>query len=158
MQKPVLTAAEAVADIADGATVMIGGFGVIQGWPASLIGALRERGSRDLTIICNTPGVGPTSPQQLAENGQLRRLIASYAAYPTQPTPIEAGIRAGSIALELVPQGTLIERVRAGGAGLAAFYTPTGVGTAVAAGKEERVFDGKRCLLETAIRADYAFL
>jgi 3-oxoacid CoA-transferase len=158
MQKPVLTAAEAVADIADGATVMIGGFGVIQGWPASLIGALRERGSRDLTIICNTPGVGPTSPQQLAENGQLRRLIASYAAYPTQPTPIEAGIRAGSIALELVPQGTLIERVRAGGAGLAAFYTPTGVGTAVARDKEVRELGGRQYVLETALRADVALI
>src|SRR5262247_3665343 len=104
MHKPVVTAAEAVADIADGATVMIGGFGVIQGWPASLIRALRERGSRNLTLICNTPGVGPTSPQQLAENGQVSRLIASYAAYPTQPTAIADGIRAGRVALELVPQ------------------------------------------------------
>lgn len=158
MQKPILDAAEAVADIADGATVMIGGFGVIQGWPASLIRALRERGSRDLTIICNTPGVGPTSPQQLAENGQIRTLIASYAAYPTQPTPIEAGIRSGAIAHELVPQGTLIERVRAGGSGLAAFYTPTGVGTAVARGKEVREFSGRPFLLETALRADYALV
>src|SRR5215470_15841936 len=129
---------------------MIGGFGVIQAWPASLIGALRTRGSRDLTIICNTPGVGPTSPQQLAENGQVARLIASYAAYPTQPTAIADGVRAGRIALELVPQGTLIERVRAGGAGLAAFFTPTGVGTAVAAGKEARDFNGRTYLLETA--------
>jgi len=154
----VLTAAEAVADIADGATVMIGGFGVIQAWPASLIGALRTRGSRDLTIICNTPGVGPTSPQQLAENGQIRRLIANYAAYPTQPTAIEAGIRAGTIAHEIVPQGTLIERVRAGGAGLAAFYTPTGAGTAVARGKEVREFGGRPFVLETALRADYALV
>ena len=158
MRKPVLTAAEAVADIADGATVMIGGFGVIQGWPSSLIGALRARGSRDLTIICNTPGVGPTSPQQLAETGQIRTLIASYAAYPTQPTPMEAGIRAGRIAHELVPQGTLIERVRAGGAGLAAFYTPTGVGTAVARGKELREFGGRQFVLETALRADVALI
>jgi len=158
MEKPVLTAAEAVADIGDGATVMVGGFGVIQGWPASLIRALRERGSRDLTMICNTPGVGPTSPQQLAENGQIGRLIASYAAYPTQPTAIEAGIRAGTIAHELVPQGTLIERVRAAGAGLAAFYTPTGVGTAVARGKEVREFDGRPYLLETALGAEYALI
>jgi 3-oxoacid CoA-transferase len=158
MQKPILTAADAVADIGDGATVLIGGFGVIQGWPASLIQALRERGSRDLTIICNTPGVGPTSPQQLAENSQISRLIASYAAYPTQPTAIEAGIRAGAIALELVPQGTLIERIRAAGAGLAAFYTPTGVGTAVAAGKEVREFGGRPFVLETALGADYALV
>src|SRR5262245_52744453 len=113
MQKPILSAADAVADIADGATVMIGGFGVIQGWPASLVRALRARGSRRLTLICNTPGVGPTSPQQLAENGQISHLIASFAAYPTQPTAIAAGIRAGTITHELVPQGTLIERVRA---------------------------------------------
>jgi len=158
MQKPVLSAAEAVADIGDGASVMVGGFGVIQGWPASLIRALRERGSGNLTIICNTPGVGPTSPQQLGENGQISRLIASYAAYPTQPTAIEAGIRSGAIALELVPQGTLIERVRAAGAGLAAFYTPTGVGTAVARGKEVREFAGRQFVLEHALGADYALI
>src|SRR5215470_20051334 len=158
MRKPLLTAAEAVADIPDGATVMIGGFGVIQGWPASLIGALRARGSRNLTVICNTPGVGPTSPQQLGESGQIGTLIASYAAYPTQPTPIEAGIRAGTIAHEIVPQGTPIERVRAGGAGLAAFYTPTGVGTAVAQGKEVREFGGRRFVLETALSADFALV
>src|SRR5262245_54886418 len=137
---------------------MIGGFGVIQGWPASLIAALRVRGSRDLTLICNTPGVGPTSPQQLAENGQIARIIASYVAYPTQPTPIADGIKAGAIAHELVPQGTLIERVRAGGAGLAAFYTPTGANTAVASGKEVREFDGRPYVLETALRADYALV
>jgi 3-oxoacid CoA-transferase len=158
MQKPVLTPTDAVADVPDGATVLIGGFGVIQGWPASLIAALRIRGSRDLTLICNTPGVGPTSPQQLAENGQIARIIASYVAYPTQPTPIADGIKAGAIAHELVPQGTLIERVRAGGAGLAAFYTPTGANTAVAAGKEVREFDGRPYVLETALRADYALV
>ncbi|HLK11422.1 MAG TPA: 3-oxoacid CoA-transferase subunit B [Candidatus Binatia bacterium] len=158
MTKPVTSAAAAVADVPDGATILVGGFGVIQGWPTSLLEALRDRGSRGLTLVCNTPGVGPTSPQILAERGQVRRLVASFAAYPTQPTPMEAGIKAGTIALELVPQGTLIERVRAGGAGLAAFYTPTGVGTAAAAGKEERTFDGARYLLETALRADFAFV
>lgn len=158
MRKPILTPTDAVADVPDGATVMIGGFGVIQGWPASLIAALRVRGSRDLTLICNTPGVGPTSPQQLAENGQIARIIASYVAYPTQPTPIADGIKSGTIAHELVPQGTLIERVRAGGAGLAAFYTPTGANTAVAAGKEVREFDGRPYVLETALRADYALV
>jgi acyl CoA:acetate/3-ketoacid CoA transferase len=99
--KSVQGAAAAGADIGDGAVVMIGGFGVIQGGPATLIRALRDRGSRGLTIICNTPGVGPTSPQQLAENGQIAKLIASYAAYPSQPTPIEAGIKAGAIDFEL---------------------------------------------------------
>jgi 3-oxoacid CoA-transferase len=158
MDKLVASAREAVADVGDGATVLIGGFGVIQGWPASLLRALRERGSRGLTIVCNTPGVGPTSPQQLAENGQIRKLVASYAAYPTQRTPIEAAIRRGEIEHEMVPQGTLIERVRAGGAGLAAFYTPTGVGTDVAAGREVREFDGRRFVLETALRADFALV
>ncbi|HUI26541.1 MAG TPA: 3-oxoacid CoA-transferase subunit B, partial [Candidatus Kryptonia bacterium] len=125
---------------------------------ASLIAALQAHGSRALTIICNTPGVGPTSPQRLAQSGQIRKLIASFAAYPTRPTPVEAAIKRGEIALELVPQGTLVERVRAGGAGLAAFYTPTSVGTEIARGKEERVFNGRRYVLETALRADFAVI
>src|SRR5215831_6852925 len=158
MRKPLLTAAQAVADIPDGATILIGGFGVIQGWPASLIGALRDAGSRALTIIANTPGVGPTSPQILADGRQIRKLVASFAAYPTRPTLIEEQIKSGDIALELVPQGTLIERIRAGGAGIPAFYTPTGVGTEAARGKEERDFGGRRFVLETALRADFAFI
>jgi 3-oxoacid CoA-transferase len=156
--KVAASAAAAVADIANGARILLGGFGVIQSWPLSLITALHQRGVRDLTIICNTPGVGPTSPQILAENHQIKKLIASFAAYPTRPTPVEAAIKSGEIELELVPQGTLVERVRAGGAGLPAFYTPTGVGTAAATGKEERVFDGRRHILERAIRADFALL
>src|SRR5215470_1521600 len=138
VDKVVPSAALAVADIPDGATVLIGGFGVIQGWPASLIAALAERGPRALTVVANTPGVGPLSPQRLAERGLVRKLVASYAVYPTQRAPMGDGITAGRIALELVPQGTLVERVRAGGAGLAGFYTPTGVGTAVAQNKEIR--------------------
>jgi len=158
LDRVVASAAAAVADIPDGARLLLGGFGVIQSWPISLINALHKRGVRDLAVICNTPGVGPTSPQILAENHQIKKLIASFAAYPTRPTPVEAAIKSGEIELELVPQGTLVERVRAGGAGLPAFYTPTGVGTAAAAGKEERVFDGRRYLLETAIHADFALL
>ena len=158
IDKVATSAAAALADVADGAQILLGGFGVIQGWPTSLIKALRAHGVRDLTLICNTPGVGPTSPQILAESGQVSTLVASYAAYPTRPTPMEAAIKAGRVQLELVPQGTLVERVRAGGAGLAAFYTPTGVGTGAAAGKEERAFDGRRYVLETAIRADFALL
>lgn len=152
------TALDAVADVADGASILVQSFGPPQAWPTDLLLALRERGVRDLTIICNSPAGGPTSLQILAELHQIRRLICTYAMLPTTPTPIADQIRAGEIELEMVPQGTLVERVRAGGAGLAAFFTPTGVGTAVAEGKEERVFDGKRYLLETAIRADYAFL
>lgn len=156
MNKLCPDAATAVVDIPDGASVLVGGFGVLQGWPSSLLEALRARGSRDLTLICNVAGIGPTSPQMLAD--QVRKLVASFAAIPGRPTPMEERIRAGAIELELVPLGTLIERVRAGGAGLAAFYTPTGVGTDLARGKEEREFGGRRFLLETALRADFALV
>jgi len=158
MDKVVWSAAAAVADVADGATLLLGGFGVIQGWAASCILALAARGPRALTIVANTPGVGPLSPQVLAERGLVRKLVASFAVYPTQPAPMGDGIQAGRIALELVPQGTLVERVRAGGAGLAAIYTPTGVGTDAAAGKEVRELDGRRYVLERAIRADVAIV
>jgi 3-oxoacid CoA-transferase len=158
MDKVVASAAAAVADISDGATVLLGGFGVIQGWAASLIVALAERGPRALEIVASTPGVGPYSPQLLAERGLVRKLVASYAVYPTQRAPMGDGITAGRIELELVPQGTLVERVRAGGAGLAAFYTPTGVGTEAAGGKEERTIDGRRYVLERAIRGDVALV
>jgi len=158
VDKVVSSAARAVADVPDGATVLIGGFGVIQGWPASLVDALATRGPRALTIVANTPGVGPLSPQRLAERCLVRKLVASYAVYPTQRAPMGDGITAGRIALELVPQGTLVERVRAGGAGLAAFYTPTGAGTEAADGKEARVFDGRGHVLERAIRGDVALV
>jgi len=158
MDKRVPSAAAAVADVPDGATILFGGFGVVQSWPASLLLALRAHGARDLTVVFNTPGVGPLSAQLLAEAGMVRHVIASFAAYPTRTTPMEEAIRSGRVTLELVPQGTLAERVRAGGAGIAAFYTPTGAGTVVAEGKERRTFGGREHLLEQAIRADYAFL
>jgi len=158
MDKVVASAAAAVADIPDGASILFGGFGVVQAWPASLLLALRERAPRDLTLIFNTPGVGPLSAQVLAEAGLVRKVIASFAAYPTRTTPVEEQVKAGRIELELVPQGTLAERVRAGGAGIAAFYTPTGVGTPVAEGKEQRVFGERQYVLETGLTADYAFL
>jgi len=120
--------------------------------------ALRARQVRDLTVICNSPAAGPTSLQILAEDHQIRKLICTYAILPIVKTPIEEQIKSGEIELELVPQGTLTERVRAGGAGLAAFYTPTGVGTVAAEGKEERVFNGRRHLLEHAITANFAFV
>jgi 3-oxoacid CoA-transferase len=158
VDKVVASAARAVADIPDGATILFGGFGVMQGWPNSLLLALRDHGARDLTVIFNTPGVGPLSPQILAEAGLIRKVIASFAAYPSRTTPIEQLVRAGKIELELVPQGTLAERVRAAGAGIVAFYTPTGVGTLVAEGKERRTFAGREFILETALGADYAFV
>ena len=158
MDKVVASAREAVADIRDGATILIGGFGVVQGWPTSLLEALRDHGAGDLTLIANTPGVGPTSPQLLAEAGLVRKLVASYALYPKQRTAMDAAIRSGRVELELVPQGTLVERIRAGGSGLAAFYTPTGVDTEVTRDREVREFDGRRYVLETALRADVALV
>jgi 3-oxoacid CoA-transferase len=152
------TAHDAVADIGDGAAILVHSFGPPQAWPTDCLLALAERGVKDLTIICNTPAGGPTSLNILADKKQIRKLVCSYVGPPGMATPISEMVRAGEIECEMVPQGTLIERVRAGGAGLAGFYTPTGVGTAVAAGKEERVFDGKRYLFERALRADFALL
>jgi len=150
--------AAAVEGITDGATVLIGGFGVLQGWPSSAIEALRARGTRGLTVIANTPGFGPLSPQVLFENGQVRKLVASFGGFPYRMTPAEEMIGRGDVELELVPQGTLVERVRCGGAGIPAFYTPTGVGTEIARGKEAREIDGRSYLLERAIRADWALV
>jgi 3-oxoacid CoA-transferase len=158
VDKQVASAAAAVADVPDGARLLFGGFGVLQGWPNSLLLALRERAPRDLTLIFNTPGVGPLSAQVLVEAGLVRKVVASFAAYPTRPTPLEAALRAGTVELEMVPQGTLVERVRAAGAGIPAFYTPTGVGTVVAEGKERRTFGGREYVLETALSADFAFV
>jgi len=152
------TALEAVADIPDGASLLVHSFGPPQAWPTDCLLALVERGVKDLTVICNTPAGGPTSLCVLAEKKQVRKLVCSYVGSPSLPTPMSELVKAGEIELEMVPQGTLIERVRAGGAGLAGFYTPTGVGTAVAEGKEVRVFDGKRFLFERALTADFALL
>ena len=158
MKRICANALEAVEDVRDGASILVQSFGPPQAWPTDLLLALRERQVKHLTIICNSPAGGPTSLQILGELHQIRKLICTYAILPISPTPIAEQIRAGEIELELVPQGTLVERVRAGGAGLAAFYTPTGVGTAIADGKEERIFGGRRYILERAIRADYTFL
>jgi 3-oxoacid CoA-transferase len=158
MDKPLLTAAAAVADIPDGASILLGGFGVLQGWPHELLLALRERGVRDLTIICNSPGFGPYSPQILAESNQIKKLIASFGGYSYRVTPLSEQIGRGKVEFELVPQGTLAERIRAGGAGIPAFFTPTGVGTLIEEGKEKRVFNGREYLMETALRADFALI
>ncbi|MCC6766355.1 MAG: 3-oxoacid CoA-transferase subunit A [Deltaproteobacteria bacterium] len=148
----------AVADITDGATLLVHSFGPPQAWPTDCLLALAERGVRDLTVVCNTPAGGPTSLNVLADKKQIRRLVCSYLASPAIPTAIAEQVRGGEIELEMVPQGTLIERIRAGGAGLAGFYTPTGVGTVAAHGKEEREIDGRRYLFERAIRGDFALL
>src|SRR5207248_11685259 len=116
MDKVAESAAVAVADVPDGASLLFGGFGVVQGWPNSLLLALRDHGARDLIVIFNTRGVGPISAQLLAEAGLIRKVIASSSAYPIRATPIEWQIKAGRIVLELLPPGSLAERARAGGA------------------------------------------
>jgi 3-oxoacid CoA-transferase len=158
MDKTIDDVAAALAEVRDSGTVLFGGFGVMQGWPNTLLLALRDHGARDLTIVCNATGAGPWSAQVLADAGLVRKVITTFAAYPARETPIEDGIRAGRIACELVSQGTLAERVRAGGAGLGAFWTPVGADTVLSDGKERRVFDGRMHVLEHAIRADLALV
>ena len=172
INKVVSSVAEAVADIPDGAWLMIDGFAGPGGTPQNLIRALREQGARDLTIISNTaglasiigfgtiPGDRPVDIGVLVDNEQVKKVIASFpvSPSPSRPTSYERAYREGKVELELVPQGTLAERIRAGGAGIPAFYTPTGVGTGLAEGKETRVFDGRPHLLEHALYADYALL
>jgi len=152
------TAHEAVADIDDGATVLVHSFGPPQAWPTDCLLALAERGVKDLTVICNTPAGGPTSLNILADKKQIRRLVCSYLASPAIPTAIAEQVAAGEIELEMVPQGTLVERIRAGGAGLGGFYTPTGVGTTAARGKELRQLGGRMHVFEPALRADFALV
>ena len=146
---------EAVADIKDEAVVMLGGFGP-SGAPFNLVQALLDQGARQLTVICNS--VSQVAP--LIENRRVRKLIASFPTWVvrSQANPIEEQYAAGELELELVPQGTVAERIRAGGAGIAAFYTPTAVGTELEQGKEKRVIDGREYLLERALRADVALV
>jgi 3-oxoacid CoA-transferase len=151
-------AAQAVADIRDGASILVHSFGPPQAWPTDCLLALADRGVKDLTIICNTPAGGPTSLNILADKKQIRKMICTYVTNPSFKTPIGDQVKAGEIEIEMVPQGTLVERVRAGGAGLGGFFTPTGVGTAVAEGKEVREIDGRQYVFERAIRADFALL
>ncbi|MGH9535925.1 MAG: CoA transferase subunit A [Terriglobales bacterium] len=154
MNKRVASAQAAVADIPDGATVMIGGFGLC-GNPEHLIRALAERGTRDLTVISNNAGTDGEGIGALLAAGQIRKMIASYVG---ENSIFEARMLSGDLETELVPQGTLAERIRAGGAGIPAFYTPAGVGTRVAEGRETREFAGRPYLLATALRADFALI
>jgi 3-oxoacid CoA-transferase len=152
------TALEAVSDVRDGATLLVHSFGPPQAWPTDCLLALAERGVKDLTVVCNTPSGGPSSLNILADKKQIRKLVCSYVSSPSFQTAIADQVRDGDISVEMVPQGTLIERVRAGGAGMAGFYTPTSVGTGAAEGKEVREFDGRSYVFERAIRADFALL
>ena len=154
---------EAVADIPDSATLMVDGFAGPGGTSQNLIRALRDQGASDLTIIsgCGTiPGQKPIDIGILVDNGQVGKVIASFpvSPSPSRPTSFEKAYHRGEVELELVPQGTLAERIRAGGAGIPAFFTPTGVGTFVTEGKETRSYDGKEYVLETALKADYALI
>jgi len=159
MDKVFATPEQAIADIPDGATIAIAGFGVMHRFATSLIIALRDKGTKELCIVCNSLGdSGETRGQILAENKQVKKLIAAFSVRPGTHTASEDQIVSGEMAVELVPQGILVERCRAGGAGIPAFYSPTSVGTAVAEGKEIREFDGKPHVLEHAIHVDYAFL
>ena len=146
--------AEAVADIGDGATLIAGGFGLC-GIPERSIAALRELGSRELVVVSNNCGVDDFGLGLLLANRQIARMIASYVG---ENRIFEQQLLSGEIEVELVPQGTLAERMRAAGAGIPAFYTPTGVGTQVAEGKETRDFGGRAYVLEHALAGDFALV
>jgi 3-oxoadipate CoA-transferase alpha subunit len=156
VDKTVATLEEAVADIVDGASVMIGGFGTA-GMPDQLIDALIARGVGDLTIINNNAGNGESGVAALIKAGRVRKIICSF---PRQSDShhFDAHYRAGTIELELVPQGNLAARIQAAGAGLGAIFTPTGFGTLLAEGKETRAIDGKNYVLEYPIHADFALI
>lgn len=156
IDKTVDSVAAAVAGIRDGATVMIGGFGEA-GSPIELIHALIDQGARDLTVISNNTGSGEVGLAALIRQRRVARVICSYPR-TANSTVFPELYRAGLIELELVPQGTLAERIRAGGAGIPAFYTPTGAGTVLEAGKERRTFSGRDYLLEHGLRADAALV
>ena len=156
IDKIVATAAEAVAGIVDGATVMIGGFGGA-GQPAELIDALIAQGAKDLVIVNNNAGNGETGLAALLKAGRVRKIICSFPRQ-TDSQVFDGLYRAGKIELELVPQGNLAERIRAAGAGIGAFFTATGYGTLLAEGKETREIDGRMQVLEYPIRADVALI
>jgi 3-oxoadipate CoA-transferase alpha subunit len=156
IDKTVASAAKAVADIFDGATVMVGGFGEA-GSPIELIHALIDQGATDLTVVNNNTGSGEVGLAALIKAGRVSKMICSYPR-STNSTVFPRLYRSGATELELVPQGTLAERIRAGGAGIPAFYTPTSVGTVLADGKEVRAFDGREYVLEHGLTADFALI
>jgi 3-oxoacid CoA-transferase subunit A len=145
---------EAVADIADGSVLIVGGFG-LSGCPEHAIAALRELGTKDLVVVSNNCGVDDFGLGLLLENGQIRKMISSYVG---ENRLFERQYLSGELEVEFCPQGTLAERIRAGGSGIPAFYTPAGVGTPIADGKESREFQGRQYLLERAITGDFALV
>jgi 3-oxoacid CoA-transferase subunit A len=154
MNKVVSHADEAIADVFDGAVIMIGGFGLC-GIPENLIRALVRKGTKNLTTISNNVGVDGLGNGLLLAAGQIVHHIGTYVG---ENKLLEEKVLKGTIKLDLIPQGTFSERIRAGGAGIPAFFTPTGVGTIVAEGKETREFDGRTYLMERALKADFAFV
>lgn len=156
IDKRMESAAAAVADIRDGATVMVGGFGEA-GSPIELVHALIDLGPKNLTVINNNTGSGEVGLAALIRNGQVGKMICSYPR-TANSTVFPELYRAGKIELELVPQGTLAERIRAGGAGIPAFYTATAVGTVLEEGKEKRSFDDREYVMEMGLTADFALV
>jgi 3-oxoacid CoA-transferase subunit A len=154
VNKVLASAAEAVERIPDGATILMGGFGLC-GIPETLIDALRARGTRGLTVISNNAGVDDFGIGVLLRTRQVRKMIATYVG---ENKEFERQFLTGELEVELVPQGTFAERIRAGGAGIGGFFTPAGYGTLVADGKESRVIDGKHYVLEQPLTADFAFV
>jgi 3-oxoadipate CoA-transferase, alpha subunit len=156
IDKVVPSLAEAVAGVQDGATVLVGGFGAV-GQPDALVEALAETGARDLTVVANNAGAGRVGLARLMELGRVRKIICSFPR-SAGSVVFEELYRAGKLELEIVPQGTLAERMRAAGAGIPAFWTPTGAGTLLAAGKEVRDFHGRPHVLEHALPGDIALI
>ncbi|GMV39949.1 MAG: putative succinyl-CoA:3-ketoacid coenzyme A transferase subunit A [Myxococcales bacterium] len=154
MNKVYPGATEALFDLFDGATVLSGGFGLC-GNPENLIRAVLDKGTRGLTVVSNNCGTDFEGLGVLLKARQIKKMVSSYVG---ENKEFERQFLSGELEVELVPQGTLAERIRAGGAGIPAFYTPTGVGTVVAEGKETRVFDGQEVVLERAITGDFAFV
>ena len=154
MDKRVASADAAIEKLSDGATILIGGFGLC-GIPENLIAAVRRKGTKNLTIASNNAGVDDFGIGLLLQNRQVKKMISTYVG---ENKLFEQLVLSGELQIELNPQGTFAERIRAGGAGIPAFYTPTGYGTMVAEGKETREFDGRHYVLERGLRGDFAFI
>ena len=154
MDKRISSADAAIENLQDGATILMGGFGLC-GIPENLIAAVRRKGVKDLTIVSNNAGIDSFGIGLLLQNRQVKKMVSTYVG---ENKLFEQLVTSGELQLELNPQGTFAERIRAGGAGIPAFYTPTGYGTMVAKGKETREFDGRHYVLERGIRGNFAFV
>jgi 3-oxoacid CoA-transferase len=159
LSKLIASSSEAISDVDGGAVIAVSGFGISHGVPSSLIVATRDKSVRDLTVVCNSLGsTGSIRAQMLVANRQVSRLICAFTWRPGLHDPSAEQIEQGLIDVELVPQGILVERLRCAGAGLPGFYSPTGVGTPIAVGKDVRYFDGRPFVFESALPVDFAFI